>query len=257
MTKYNKEDLISIIMPAFNCEKYIEDSINSVLNQTYRKWELIVIDDGSSDNTVRIVEMIANKDNRIKFLKNNQNRGVSATRNRAISLAIGEWIAFLDSDDIWESAKLDKQMTHAQKLNAEFLFTGSAYINDFGEYYQGIFEVPERVDYRKLRTHNVISCSSVLIKKRFVENIKMEKDDIHEDFAVWLRVLRTGISAYGVNEPLLVYRISRYSKSGNKKNTIKMTYQVYRCIGINPVGSAYFMLRHILGSLKKYRKIIK
>jgi teichuronic acid biosynthesis glycosyltransferase TuaG len=250
-----EEGLISIIMPAYNCEKYIEESIKSVVEQTYQCWELIVIDDGSSDKTVEIIEKMANKDNRIKFCQNKHNQGVSATRNRAIALAEGNWIAFLDSDDIWRDDKLKKQINHAQKSSAEFLFTGSSFINEKGEYYQGLFEVPEKVHYKRLRTHNVISCSSVLIKKRFFEDIKMEKDDMHEDYAVWLRILKKGIYAYGINEPLLIYRISRNSKSGNKMNTIKMTYRVFRFIGINPAGSAYFMLRHIIGSVKKYRNI--
>ncbi|MBK5442704.1 glycosyltransferase family 2 protein [Peribacillus sp. TH24] len=250
-----KENLVSIIMPAYNCEKFIKDAINSVIKQTYQSWELIVIDDGSRDNSVGIVKELLNNDDRIRLYINEKNQGVSATRNRAISLAAGDWIAFLDSDDMWERTKLEKQVTFAKKNNAEFLFTGSSYINEDGNYYQGIFDVPKKVTYKKLRTHNVISCSSVLIKKRFFGSIKMEKDDMHEDYAVWLRILRTGVCAYGVNEPLLIYRISRTSKSGNKIKTIKMTYKVFRFIGINPFGSAYFMLKHIMGSLKKYRRI--
>ncbi|GAA0746447.1 glycosyltransferase family 2 protein [Clostridium oceanicum] len=249
------ESLISIIMPAYNCEKYIEDAINSVILQTYNSWELIVIDDGSKDNTVNIIKELCNKDYRIRFYKNEKNLGVSETRNKGISLANGQWIAFLDSDDMWEVSKLEKQMIILNKMGAEFVFTGSSFINESGNYYNGIFEVPKKVNYKKLRIHNVISCSSVLLKKRFFKNIKMEKDDMHEDYAVWLRILRTGVEAYGINEPLLIYRISRNSKSGNKIKTIKMTYKVFRFIGINPIGSFYFMLRHVMGSIKKYQRI--
>jgi teichuronic acid biosynthesis glycosyltransferase TuaG len=252
---YSKEELISIIMPAYNSERYIGDAIKSVIGQTYQHWELVVIDDGSRDNTIRVAEELSRADNRIKLYTNKKNQGVSATRNRGISLASGDWIAFLDSDDMWVKDKLEKQVVHSQKLCVDFLFTGSSFINEEGDFYQGIFEVPEKVTYRKLRTHNVISCSSVLIKKRFFADIQMENDDMHEDYAVWLRVLGTGVSAIGINEPLLIYRISRNSKSGNKMKTIKMTYKVFRFIGINPIGSTYFMLRHILGSIKKYRKI--
>lgn len=248
-------DLVSIIMPAYNCEKYIEDAINSVIAQTYNSWELIVIDDGSKDNTVRIIEELSNKDYPIRFYKNEKNLGVSETRNKGIALADGEWIAFLDSDDMWEDSKLEKQVAFSNKKGAEFVFTGSSFINESGDSYKGILKVPERVNYKKLRTHNVISCSSVLIKKKFFKDIRMEKDDMHEDYAVWLRVLKTGVCAYGINEPLLVYRISPNSKSGKKIKTIKMTYKVFRFIGINPVGSAYFMCRHVIGSIKKYRKI--
>ncbi|MFE7063735.1 glycosyltransferase family 2 protein [Sutcliffiella sp. NPDC057660] len=252
---FTKEKLISIIMPAYNCERYIEEAIKSVIEQTYQFWELIVIDDGSRDNTVRIIKELSIKDTRIKLYINETNQGVSATRNRGITLANGNWIAFLDSDDMWKKNKLEKQLLHSQKINSEFTFTGSSFINDVGDFYQGIFDVPKKVSYKELRTHNVISCSSVLIKKRFFENIKMENDDMHEDYAVWLRVLRTGVYAYGVNEPLLIYRISKNSKSGNKLKTFKMTYKVFRFIGINPLASIYYMVRHIMGSIKKYKNI--
>ncbi|KKK38894.1 glycosyl transferase family 2 [Mesobacillus campisalis] len=255
--EYNLENqpLVSIIMPAFNCENYIGESINSVIGQTYQNWELIVIDDDSRDNTVNVLESISSEDNRIRFYKNVQNLGVSETRNRAISIAEGQWIAFLDSDDIWENNKLEIQMDYVRKLNAEFVFTGSRFINEEGKYFKGIFEVPDVVSYERLRKHNVISCSSVLLKKDFFKEIKMENDSMHEDYAVWLRVLRTGVLAYGVNEPLLIYRISRNSKSGNKIKTIQMTYKVFRYIGVNPLGSIYFMVNHLIGSIKKYKKI--
>jgi teichuronic acid biosynthesis glycosyltransferase TuaG len=247
--------LVSIVMPAYNCEKYVIEAINSVLAQTYRNWELLVLDDGSKDNTLRIIEEFSQKDSRIKALPNGKNMGVSATRNRGIELASGDWIAFLDSDDMWEPEKLEKQFEIVEKEAAEFLFTGSSYVNEEGEPYKGIFEVPEKITYKKLRNQNVISCSSVLIKKKYFENIKMEKDEMHEDYAVWLRVLKLGIKAFGVNEPLLIYRISKNSKSGNKMKTVKMTYKVFRFVGINPIGSAYFMLRHVIASVGKYKRI--
>lgn len=251
----NQKDLVSIVMPAYNCEKYIGEAISSVIDQTYKDWELLVIDDGSRDNTVHIVDELARNDSRIRLCRNENNQGVSAARNRGISLANGDWIAFLDSDDRWDQTKLEKQMRHALETSAAFVFTGSSFINEEGASYPGIFEVPPQVTYQKLRHHNVISCSSVLIRKRFFETIQMERDDLHEDYAVWLRVLQKGVTAHGINEPLLIYRLSRNSKSGNKIKTLKMTYKVFRFIGINPVGSAYFTLRHILGSIQKYKKL--
>ena len=128
-------------------------------------------------------------------------------------------------------------------------------INEEGVPFKGIFNVPEEVTYSRLRKQNVISCSSVLVKKKYFENIKMERDEIHEDYAAWLRILRLGVIAYGVDEPLLTYRLSRKSKSGNKLKTVKMTYKVFRFIGINPFGSAYFMSRHVLASIRKYIRI--
>lgn len=251
----NNKALVSIVMPAYNCEKYVVEAINSILAQTYRNWELLVLDDGSKDDTLRIIEEFSQKDSRIKALPNGKNMGVSATRNRGIELASGEWIAFLDSDDMWKPEKLEKQFEIVEKEAAEFLFTGSSYINEEGEAYKEIFEVPEKITYKKLRNQNVISCSSVLVKKKYFEHIKMEKDEMHEDYAVWLRILKLGVTAFGVNEPLLIYRISRNSKSGNKMKTVKMTYKVFRFVGINPIGSAYFMIRHVLASVGKYKRI--
>lgn len=247
--------LVSVIMPAYNCERVIIEAINSVIFQTYENWELLVLDDGSKDNTLLIIESFTKKDSRIKALPNEKNKGVSATRNRGIEHAKGDWIAFLDSDDIWEQSKLEKQVKVINEYSAEFIFTGSSYINDEGIPFKGTFEVPRLVTYKKLRYHNVISCSSVLLKKKFFDNIKMEKDNMHEDYAVWLRILKLGVTAYGVNEPLLIYRISRSSKSGNKFKTFKMTYKVFRFVGINPIKSTYFMIRHIFASIGKYKKI--
>ncbi|NMA84098.1 MAG: glycosyltransferase [Epulopiscium sp.] len=253
MSKNN--DLVSVVMPAYNCENYITNAIESVLKQTYSNFELIVIDDGSKDNTLKIINDYGKKDYRVKVFRNKKNSGVSATRNRGISLAEGEWIAFLDSDDIWIEDKLEKQMNCVYAQNAEFVFTGVSYIDETGKSYSGIFEVPNEVSYKKLLRQNVITCSSVLVNKRYFENIRMEKDDMHEDYAVWLRILRLGVTAYSVNEPLLIYRISRNSKSGNKLKTIKMTYKVFRFIGINSVGSVYFMMQHVFRSVIKYKKI--
>lgn len=253
----NNEALVSIVMPAYNCEKYVVEAINSILAQTYRNWELLVLDDGSKDNTLRIIEEFSQKDSRIKALPNGKNMGVSATRNRGIELASGEWIAFLDSDDMWKPEKLEKQFEIVEKEAAEFLFTGASYINEVGEPYKGIFEVPEKITYKKLRNQNVISCSSVLVKKKYFENIKMEKDEMHEDYAVWLRILKLGVTAFGVNEPLLIYRISRNSKSGNKMKTVKMTYKVFRFLELNVFLSILFTVSHILNSVIKYIKIGK
>lgn len=248
-------DLVSIVMPAYNCENYIVYSIESVLNQTYSNFELIIIDDGSKDTTLEIIRDYAKKDIRVKVLVNKKNLGVSETRNIGISLSNGNWIAFLDSDDIWIEDKLEKQMNYAKKFNSEFVFTGVSYIDEKGNPYSGIFEIPEKVSYKNLLRQNVITCSSVLVKNKYFDKIKMENDEMHEDYAVWLRILMTGVYAYGINEPLLVYRISPSSKSGKKIKTIRMTYKVFRFIGMNPVASFYFMCRHVIGSARKYRKI--
>lgn len=250
-------ELVSIIMPAYNCEKFIEDSIESVISQEYSNWELIIIDDCSNDNTSQVIEKYCNYDSRIKYYKNEINKGVSFTRNRAIQLSKGTWIAFLDSDDIWSQDKLVKQLKFAVSKQVNFIFTAATFIDTEGERYNYVFNVPYKVNYRQLLKQNVISCSSVLIRKEMIVNHKMENDSIHEDFGAWLKILRTEEYAYGIDEPLLIYRISKNSKSGNKIKSLAMTYGTYRFAGINHFLSMYYIVWYSLNGIKKYRSIYK
>jgi teichuronic acid biosynthesis glycosyltransferase TuaG len=249
------EPLISIVMPAYNAERYLKEAMDSVLKQTYSNWELILIDDGSSDNTVEVATKVAANDSRIKFYINPENLGVSNTRNKGISLANGEWIAFLDSDDIWKEKKLEKQLNFSKEKKSDFTYSGVCYISENGTPYKGLFEVPLITSYQELLKQNVITCSSVLIKKNLLETVEMERDDMHEDYAVWLRILKTGINAHGLNEPLLIYRISSTSKSGKKINSFKMTYKVFRFIELNSANALFYTSSHLLKSYIKYRKI--
>ena len=183
--------LVSIIMPAYNCEKYITEAIASVVNQTYPSWELIVIDDGSQDNTVNIVKGLVLKDKRINLYQNERNMGVSKTRNKGISVAKGQWIAFLDSDDCWAPEKLQRQLCISEEhKEAEFIFSASRFMDENGGLFKWIMPVPEVVTYRDLLKHNVISCSSVLISRQCLGNHRMISDAIHEDFALWLEILK-------------------------------------------------------------------
>jgi len=247
--------LISIIMPAYNSEKHIKDSIKSAINQTYKNWELLVINDNSKDKTAKIIQDFSDKDNRIKIINNQINLGVSKSRNKGIKLAKADWVAFLDSDDLWQKNKLAKQISFAQKNKVEFIFTGSSYINKNNKEFKGIFEVPREVSYSSLKKHNVISCSSVLVKRKYFKDIKMPDDNMHEDFATWLKILRLGIKAYGINEPLLIYRLYSGSKSGNKLKSFKMSYSVFRYLGLNRIESIHYTMSHLLNSIKKYKKI--
>jgi len=248
-------ELVSVVMPAYNCAKYVTEAIDSVIKQTYTNWELIVVDDCSTDNTFEVIAVLQSDNDKIRVYKNDVNSGVSATRNRGISESEGEWIAFLDSDDMWDEKKLDTQIRYAQVNKAGFIFTGVAYIDEDGNKYKWVFEIPEKVAYKDLLKQNVISCSSVLLRKTCLQNAKMESDRIHEDFCMWLKILKVEEFAFGVNEPLLIYRISRKSKSGNKVKSLKMAYETYRYIGLSPIVSCYYMFFYITRNVKKYRNI--
>lgn len=252
----NKTDvLISIVMPAYNAEDLILDSVNSVINQTYTNWELIIIDDGSVDRTVQVVDELTQEDKRIHLLKNIENKGVAATRNKGIKVAMGDWIAFLDSDDLWRKDKLEKQVNYINEKKSIFLFTGTSFIDSDGKRFQGIFNVPRSIAYKQLRRHNVITTSSVLIKKELLLEVPMEQDDIHEDYVAWLRILNKNILAYGIDEPLTVYRISSDSKSGNRMKSVMMTYRVHRFLGTNPIKSIYYTVNHAIGAFKKFNNL--
>ena len=254
--KTNKTDNITIIMPAYNAEKTIREAVESVIAQTVKNWELIVIDDSSTDKTATILSELAATDSRIHFLQNEKNKGVSFTRNRAVESAKGEWIAFLDSDDMWKPDKLEKQLALLEK-NPEMVicFTASSFIDDSGNPYEYVMPAPEIITYKELLHKNLMSCSSVMIRASVMKEIKMPADNMHEDFFTWLTVLKKHKFAYGVNEPLLIYRLSANSKSSNRVKSAKMLYNSYRAIGYSLFTTTFFVLRYTLYSIKKRRRI--
>lgn len=247
--------LISIIMPAYNSEKTIEDSICSVLSQTYRNWELIIINDASKDGTAEIICAYAAQDTRIKILTNSSNCGVSCSRKRGVHAADGEWVAFLDSDDLWTPDKLEKQVDVVKATDADLIFTGSAFIKTDGTPYSWIMRIPNHVTYRKLLKQNIISNSSSLVWKELLEKHMVDGDYMHEDYACWLKCLRNGACAFGINEPLLIYRLSSSSKSGNKIKAAKMNWNTYRTIGLSVFEAVYYMFWYCILGVLKYRNL--
>lgn len=251
-----KENLISVIIPVYNSELYIKETLESIINQTYQNIEVIIIDDCSSDNSAKIVREYSKNDSRIKYYINEINKGVSFSRNRGVNLALGEWIAFIDSDDRWVETKLEEQIKVANEMNGEFIFTGSSFIDENGEKYPGIYNVPKYVNYKELLKSNYLSCSSVLIKRKYLIKYPFGRDDIHEDYTCWLKILRNEyITAFGVSKPLLIYRISKKSKSGNKIKSAKMVYGSYRDIGLTSIQAMYYWCYFFVNRNKKYKKI--
>lgn len=254
---FNEENYkVSIIMAAFNAQKTIGESIQSVMKQSYDNWELIIVDDCSSDNTYRIALEFAHKDSRIRVHKNELNKGVSYTRKRALSLTGGNWIAILDSDDLWKRDKLEKQIS-VVKNDSDILlvYTGSSFIDDNNKEINWVLRVPTTISYGQLLKQNLISNSSVLIKKAIYQEYYASGDEMHEDFATWLLILKNGVKAYGIDEPLLIYRISGNSKSGNKKKSALMNWNTYRYIGLNSVPSLYYMCCYAIRGFIKYSQI--
>jgi glycosyltransferase involved in cell wall biosynthesis len=247
--------LISVIMPVFNVEKYIREAVDSVLAQTYENWQLVIVDDCSSDSTLAVLDEY--RDPRITVYRNEKNRGTSFSRMRAVSEAAGDWVAFLDGDDRWAPEKLQKQVLLMNRVtDPVLLFTGSAFMNDEGKMLDYVMEVPERITYRELLKQNLISCSSVLVRKDMVRRHSFpDIPMIHEDFAVWLGILKEVRYAYGVNEPLLIYRLARNSKSSNKMKAARMNWNTYRYAGVPLPLAAGSMVSYTLRGLKKYSRL--
>lgn len=249
----HRPPLVSIIMPAYNAERYIKASIRSVLDQTWTDWELIVVDDCSADGTADIVRAFQEKEPRIRLLKNTANSGTAASRNAGTAQARGEWVAFLDSDDCWRRDKLALQLDFAKKNCCPFTFTGSGFMDEEGQPLSYYLSAPGRLTFRQLLKQNRISCSSVLIRRELMVDFPAASDRMHEDFAAWLMILKNNrMAAQGLDMPLLIYRISRGSKSGNKLNAALMTFRVYRYVGLSLPYALYCWGWYVLRSLKKY-----
>ena len=251
----NDFGLISIIMAAYNAEKTIEQAIDSVLSQTYTNFELLVVNDCSADRTAELVKSIAAKDSRVRLISNVKNSGVSYTRKHGLEEAKGDWIAILDSDDAWEPEKLEKQIELQRRTNADLLFTGSAFMDSEGHPIDWYLHAPKEVTYRQLLKQNVLSNSSALVRKELYAKHYAIGDGMHEDFAIWLSILKKGTKAYGVDEPLLIYRIAKSSKSGNKVKAARMNLNTYRYVGLNLMEAIYYECWYIFNGIRKYRNL--
>ena len=216
----NNNPVVSIITPNFNCSKYIAQTIESVIAQTYKNWEMIIIDDCSTDESFEIIKDYVNKDNRIKVYRMENNSGSALCRNKAIELSQGEYLTFLDSDDLWMPEKLEKQLKFMQENNCDFSFTEYEHIDEEGKLLRIKAKVIKYLTYKKFLFHCFTGCLTVMYrqdinKKIFCDNIKTAND-----YALFLRVMKIYNNAYGIFENLAKYRIRKNSIS--KKKFIKL-----------------------------------
>lgn len=220
-------NLVSIIMPAYNVEKYIKYSIESVINQTYNNWELIIVDDCSKDKTIDVINSF--KDKRIKLIKNEKNEGAITSRNKALQSAKGEWIAFLDSDDIWYKDKLEKQLSFMLANNYSFSYTEYERIDDNGNNLNVLCSGPKKVSKRIMYNYDYLGCLTVMYNQKVVGLIQIDKRlDINNDYAIWLKAVKKS-NCYLLQECLAKYRVRKGSLSNrNIVRTIKSFYILYR-----------------------------
>lgn len=218
---------VSVIMPAYNCEKFLKHAVHSVQAQHYPNWELIIVDDASQDNTLAEAQKLASEDERIKVYSMPQNKGVSVCRNYAITNADGRYLAFLDSDDLWSKDKLSHQIAFMQEKQAALSHTAYAFMSEKGMVMSnGKVDVDAEVDLDKYMKTTQIGMSSVVIDRNKVDFVHFPEDrKLCEDARVWMAFLRKGQKFAGLNEVLTLYRVRQSQLSGNKikmaENTLK------------------------------------
>ncbi|RKL68298.1 glycosyl transferase [Salipaludibacillus neizhouensis] len=249
------EPLISVITPSYNASKYLEATIKSVLAQKYSNWEMIIVDDCSSDNSVDIIKKYANEDERIRYVVLSTNSGAAVARNTAINESKGNYIAFLDSDDQWFPEKLHEQLMFMQKNNLAFSYTSYINIDEKGEKEGSIVEVPSEVNYKQLLKQNVIGCLTVMLNKDMIGQVEMVNIRTRQDYVLWLDLCKRGFRAVGIQKPLSKYRIVENSVSSNKLNMAKQNWKVYRDIEkLGLVKSVYYFIQYALLKIIKYTK---
>lgn len=256
--KYMNE-LVSIIMPSYNTSEYVEESIKSVLNQTYTNWELIIVDDCSTDNSEEIIKQFTH-DVRIRFFKNEKNSGAAISRNLALREAKGKWIAFLDSDDLWEPEKLEKQIGFMRENDYKFSYTDYR-IQLNGEWQPYIITGPDVVNKRKLYNYCYFSTITVMYDREYIGLIQIADLKKNNDYAMWFKVMEK-TPCYRLPECLSYYIKHENSiSSGSKLKLIKHHYIMFRKgLNKNPILSGVLTINNLFwGFLKKftYRKEVQ
>lgn len=245
------EEIISIVVPVYNCERFIEETIRSVLNQTYQKFELILVNDCSRDNSVNVIQDF--KDSRIRLINQPQNMGAYAARNRGVSEASGRYIAFLDADDLWDPVKLEHELNFMHRENAGFVFTGYEFADEQGVGSGKVVRVPGMITYEEALGNTTIFTSTVLIDRTKVsDDLIMMPNIPSEDTATWWNILKAGNIAHGLDENLVRYRRSAGTLSSNKLEAVKRIWNLYRKIaGLSVAGSCRYMFSWAIKAVKR------
>ncbi|MBQ9926510.1 MAG: glycosyltransferase family 2 protein [Lachnospiraceae bacterium] len=258
-----QEKLVSIIVPVYNAGAYIEETIRMVEKQTYQEWELILVDDCSSDNSKAVIEEYLQKRNsleegmrrqEIRLLVKQQNEGAAMARNTGMEAAKGRYIAFLDADDIWLSKKLSKEMTFMEKQQASFVFSAYEFGDENAKGTGKIVHVPEKLTYRRALSRTVIFTTTVLLDRKKIPAELLSMPNVKsEDTAFWWKLLKNGIVACGLDEVLAIYRRPAKSLSSNKWEAIKRIWNLYRRQEQLPVIAAayYFVFWAMRATLRR------
>ena len=237
------EELISIIVPVYNVEKYIVETMDCVRGQTFEHWELLLVEDCSTDHTVEIIEndLQQKPDDRIRLLRQPHNMGAARARNRALFEARGRYIAYLDADDLWVPDKLERELAFMKGKEAAFVFTGYEFADEQGNGTGKVVRVPETLTYEQALKNTTIFTTTVMFDTNRIEKKLLEMPIMKsEDTALWWKILRNGYVAYGLDENLVKYRRVGKSLSSNKIEALRRIWNLYRkAEGMSVINSAW------------------
>ncbi|WP_026803579.1 glycosyltransferase family 2 protein [Aliarcobacter lanthieri] len=241
---------VSIITPSYKSERFITQTIESVLSQTHQDWEMIIVDDLNPDNANEIIEEYCKKDNRIKLIKLEKNSGPAVARNKAIEESKGRYIAFLDADDLWKPEKIQKQLAFMKKKDCAFSYSAYETMNEEGYISQKVIIPPSKLSYTDLLKSNYIGCLTAIYDTYKIGKIYMPLITKRQDYGLWLKILKKTNVAYGLIEPLAIYRIMSNSVSSNKISLLKYHYKLFTEFeNIGKIKSLYYLCWNIITKL--------
>ncbi len=249
--------LLTVIMPTYNAQRFIAESIESVIAQTIDDWELLVVDDASTDATKQIIAEYQEQDGRIRLLRRPSNQGPAYARNFALDQARGQWIAFIDSDDIWHPQKTEKQLSAMHRHGADISYTGYRRRRD-GDREGVVVQVPKHVEYRTMLRRNLIACSTAIVRRRTCGSLRMPLIRRRQDHGYWLALLRDGTrTAVGVTEPLVWYRLHADSLSANKLTAARYSWKLLREVERFSTGKSLWLFSGYALEALKLRTLSK
>jgi teichuronic acid biosynthesis glycosyltransferase TuaG len=253
MERTYTEGLVSVIMPIYNAEKYLSDTLNSIFSQDYKDIEIVLVDDCSKDNSANIIMEYQKEHPQIVYYLQEKNMGAGAARNKALELAKGQYVAFLDSDDIWLPDKINRQIELMKKTDSPFSYTAIEMMDEKGETIKGKRKIKETCDYKYLLHNTIIATSSVVIDRTVLGDFRMPLRRGGQDYATWLMLLRGGAVARGINETLVRYRVASGSLSSNKFKSIKQVWEIQtQDEKINKFSAFFHVMCFGFNALKKY-----
>lgn len=240
--------LVSIVTPCYNSENYISETIESVINQTYSNWEMIIVDDISFDNSIEIIKKYCEKDSRIKYYILEEKGGASLARNKAIRESKGKYIAFLDSDDLWKEEKLEKQVKFMEENNYDFTYHNYELINENSKKMNRMRMAPQSITYKRALIGCSIGCLTAMYNCESIGKVQIKRLDKRNDDALWFKILEKAKIGYLLEDNIAYYRIGNNSiSSGSKVKLLKYHYMLYRnAQGYNVMNSLFFTFTNII-----------